>query len=44
MHEDEEGRAILRNTDDTTKFDALPGGEEQVRQLLLANFHIEAQG
>ena len=32
MHQDEEGRKILRETDGTTKFDLLPGGEEMVRR------------
>ncbi|HLN87831.1 MAG TPA: phosphate/phosphite/phosphonate ABC transporter substrate-binding protein, partial [Candidatus Limnocylindrales bacterium] len=32
MHQDEEGRKILAQTGSTTKFDALPGGEELVRR------------
>lgn len=40
MHQDAEGQKILQNTDGTTKFDALPGGESQVRQQLLDNFYI----
>jgi phosphonate transport system substrate-binding protein len=35
MHEDEEGQKILRQTDNTTKFDALPGGAEAVRRKLV---------
>jgi phosphonate transport system substrate-binding protein len=35
MHEDKEGRRILGQTDNTTKFDSLPGGEEAVRQKLV---------
>jgi phosphonate transport system substrate-binding protein len=35
MHQDAEGRQILLKTDDTTKFDALPGGEELVRRKLV---------
>ncbi len=43
MHEDAEGRTILKAADDTTKFDVLPGGEEKVRQQLLANFHLAVE-
>jgi phosphate/phosphite/phosphonate ABC transporter binding protein len=35
MHQDEEGRKILAQTGSTTKFDALPGGEELVRRKLV---------
>jgi phosphonate transport system substrate-binding protein len=35
MHQDEEGQKILRHTGDTTKFDALPGGEESMRRKLV---------
>lgn len=35
MDRDEEGQAILRKTDNTTKFDSLPGGEETVRRKLV---------
>jgi phosphate/phosphite/phosphonate ABC transporter binding protein len=38
MHEDPEGRLILEKTSDTTKFDALPGGEEGMRRRLLDTF------
>jgi len=39
MHEDPEGRRILQQTDGTTKFDALPGGELAVSQRLLDTFY-----
>ena len=35
MHQDEEARQILRATDNTTKFDMPPGGEEAVRRKLV---------
>lgn len=35
MHQDDEGQKILRQTGSTTKFDALPGGAEAVRQKLV---------
>ncbi len=38
MHEDEEGRRILKKIDQTTKFDRLPGGEEGLRKRLLDSF------
>jgi phosphonate transport system substrate-binding protein len=38
MHEDPEGRSVLQKTDETTKFDALPGGELAMRQRLLDAF------
>lgn len=38
MHEDDEGRKILQRTDNTTKFDILPGGEETVRRRLMNLF------
>ncbi|HEY7163977.1 MAG TPA: phosphate/phosphite/phosphonate ABC transporter substrate-binding protein [Candidatus Binatia bacterium] len=38
MHEDPEGRRILQQTDDTTKFDLLPGGEQAMRRRLLDTF------
>ncbi len=38
MHEDAEGRAILQRTDNTTKFDLLPGGEEMMRKKLIELF------
>lgn len=38
MDGDEEGRRILNQTDHTTKFDMLPGGEEGMRRRLLETF------
>ena len=38
MHEDAEGRKILRKVDATTKFDRLPGGEATMRRRLLESF------
>ena len=38
MHQDDEGQKILRQTDNTTKFDSLPGGEESVRRKLVELF------
>jgi phosphonate transport system substrate-binding protein len=35
MDQDEEGQKILRQTDNTTRFDLLPGGEEMVRRKLV---------
>jgi len=39
IHEDDEGRKVLRKADKTTKFDLLPGGEEmmyhKIRELFL---------
>jgi phosphonate transport system substrate-binding protein len=35
MHRDDEGQKILSQTGNTTKFDALPGGEELVRRKLV---------
>jgi hypothetical protein len=39
MHDDPEGRKILEKTDQTTKFDALPGGEAAMRRRLLETFY-----
>jgi phosphonate transport system substrate-binding protein len=39
MDKDPEGRRILQRTDETTKFDALPGGELAMRQRLLDTFY-----
>jgi hypothetical protein len=39
MHEDEEGRRILARTDQTTKFDRLPGGEAALRKRLVDSFY-----
>jgi phosphonate transport system substrate-binding protein len=38
MHEDAEGRKVLEKFDNTTKFDALPGGEEAMRRKLVELF------
>ena len=38
MGQDEEGRRILAKTDNTTKFDVLPGGEESVRRKFVEVF------
>ena len=38
MHQDEQGLKILRQTDTTTKFDALPGGEVAFRRKLMEVF------
>ena len=38
MHDDAEGQRILKKTDQTTKFDPLPGGEEALRKRLLDSF------
>lgn len=38
MHQDEEGRRILQQTDNTTKFDRLPGGEPMARRKLIETF------
>ena len=39
MHEDNAGRAILNKTDQTTKFDRLPGGDAALRKRLLESFY-----
>ncbi len=38
MGEDPEGRKVMQQTGDTTKFDMLPGGEEGMRRRLLDSF------
>ncbi len=38
MDQDEEGRSIMLKTDNTTKFDLLPGGEAVVRRKLVETF------
>jgi phosphonate transport system substrate-binding protein len=40
MHEDAEGRRILKKTDQTTKFDPLPGGEAALRRRLVEAFYF----
>jgi phosphonate transport system substrate-binding protein len=39
MHENDQGRRILNNTDDTTKFDLLPEGDAGLRRRLSEIFH-----
>jgi phosphonate transport system substrate-binding protein len=39
MDDDAEGRKILQKTDNTTKFDLLPGGEAAMRRRLLESFY-----
>jgi phosphonate transport system substrate-binding protein len=39
MHDDPIGRKILEKTDQTTKFDLLPGGEAAMRRRLLETFY-----
>jgi len=43
MHDDPEGRKVLEKTDQTTKFDALPGGEAAMRRRLLETFYSPAR-
>ena len=38
MHDDPEGQRILKKTDQTAKFDPLPGGEAALRKRLLESF------
>jgi phosphonate transport system substrate-binding protein len=38
MSQEDEGRRIMQQTDQTTKFDLLPGGEELVRRRLVETF------
>ena len=38
MHENDQGRQILKKTDDTTKFDRLPEGEAGLRRRLAEIF------
>jgi len=40
MHENKEGEAILLKSDNTTRFDTLPGGEEAMRRRLLETFYV----
>jgi phosphonate transport system substrate-binding protein len=40
MHLDDEGRKILQKTDNTSKFDRLPGGEDRVRRKLIDIFRF----
>ena len=43
MHQDDEGQKILRQTDGTTKFDTLPGGEEAFRRKLNDLYHLRSE-
>ena len=43
MSEDDEGRKILQQTGETTKFDMLPEGEEGMRRRLLETFYSPAK-
>ena len=43
MHDDAEGQRILKKTDQTTKFDPLPGGEAALRKRLLDSFFAPAR-
>ena len=43
MHDDAEGQRILKKTDQTTKFDPLPGGEPGLRKRLLDSFFATAR-
>jgi phosphonate transport system substrate-binding protein len=38
MNDNDPGRTIMRQTDGTTQFDPLPGGEEAMRRRLLETF------
>jgi phosphonate transport system substrate-binding protein len=39
MHDDAEGQRILKKTDQTSKFDPIPGGEAALRKRLLDSFY-----
>ena len=41
MNQEDEGRNIMRQADNTTKFDLLPGGEELVRRKLVETFRAK---
>ena len=43
MHQDDEGQKILRQTDGTTKFDTLPGGEEAFRRKMNDLYHLRGE-
>ncbi|HLN84218.1 MAG TPA: PhnD/SsuA/transferrin family substrate-binding protein, partial [Candidatus Binatia bacterium] len=43
MHQDQEGQQILKQTDNITKFDSLPGGEEMVRRKLVELYRPRSQ-
>lgn len=43
MDQDKEGQQILKQTDNTTRFDSLPGGEEMVRRKLVELYRARSQ-
>jgi phosphonate transport system substrate-binding protein len=43
MHQEDEGQKILRQTDGTTKFDTLPGGEEAFRRKLSELYSLRGE-
>ncbi|HEY1236464.1 MAG TPA: phosphate/phosphite/phosphonate ABC transporter substrate-binding protein [Candidatus Binatia bacterium] len=43
MNQDKEAQQILKQTDNTTKFDSLPGGEEMVRRKLVELYRPRPQ-
>jgi phosphonate transport system substrate-binding protein len=43
MHDDADGQRILKKTDQTTKFDLLPGGEAALKKRLLDIFYTPAR-
>lgn len=43
MHQDKEAQQILKQIDNTTKFDSLPGGEEMVRRKLVELYRPRPQ-
>jgi ABC-type phosphate/phosphonate transport system substrate-binding protein len=43
MHENEQGQKILKDTDDTTKFDRLPEGDAGLRRRLTEIFQSRAK-
>jgi phosphonate transport system substrate-binding protein len=43
MNQDKEGQQILQQTDKTTKFDSLPGGEEVVRRKLVELYRARSR-
>jgi len=43
MDQDKEGQQILKQTDNTTRFDSLPGGEEMVRRKLVELYRPRSQ-
>jgi hypothetical protein len=43
MNQDKKAQQILKQTDNTTKFDSLPGGEEMVRRKLVELYRPRPQ-